>query len=173
VALTWFDTSGVSPSPYSSNTPVTVMDGATVEGSISLNQQAAPDSFPFDGVSWRIVGFFDLSEPTLTVTMTNTDTDGVILADGVLVARIGGGVPTGNSAATAPALPQEPLSTDTLRGEPVPAALYWSDEVEHAVTLLAEDVGREPARLSREVDEGADPGLQPEPLDPSLPDWLD
>jgi hypothetical protein len=95
VALTWFDTSG-NPAPYSGNTPVTVSDGAVVEGTFSVNQKVGPASFAFDGVAWLIVGFFDFSSPTVTVTMTNFNTNGVILADGVLINRIGGTVPPGN-----------------------------------------------------------------------------
>jgi hypothetical protein len=97
VALTWFDTSS-SPAPYSSNTPVTVWDGIDVEGVFSVNQKLAPSSFTLDGVAWLIIGFFEFSAPTVTVTMTNIHTDGVILADGVLINRVGGGIPAGNGA---------------------------------------------------------------------------
>jgi hypothetical protein len=96
VALTWFDTSG-SPSFYSSNTPVTISDGGTLEATISVNQRVAPDSFSFDGASWQILVFFDVSSPTVTVTMSNLNTDGVVLADGAMLTRVGGGVPAGNA----------------------------------------------------------------------------
>jgi hypothetical protein len=75
VALTWFDTSS-NPSVYSGNTPVTIRDGAAVEGEFSVDQRVAPSTFTFDGVSWLILGFFDFSSPTVTVTMTNLNTDG-------------------------------------------------------------------------------------------------
>ncbi|MBI3462093.1 MAG: choice-of-anchor D domain-containing protein [Planctomycetes bacterium] len=176
VALTWFDTSGVSPSPYSSNTPVTVMDGAVVDGSFSVNQRIAPSTFTFDGVSWLILGFFEFTSATVTVTMTNLNTDGVVLADGVLIARTGGDVPPGNGAQVSglslslsgrpEVYPTAPQLDQALIG-----SVYWNEESDEVAILLADDSAeRESDDLSSDL-RSADPAPEPELIDLVLGEW--
>ncbi|MBI3463634.1 MAG: choice-of-anchor D domain-containing protein [Planctomycetes bacterium] len=140
VALTWFDTSS-NPSPYSSNTPVTVMDGAVVKFDGTINQRVAPATFTFDGVSWFRLGFFDFSGGTVTVTMANANTDGVILADGAILARTGGGIPAGNGeplAAIAPTPGENnatPVNQTSAREAALSSTLYWNDLDDEAAAL--------------------------------------
>ena len=98
-----------------------------------MNQKVAPASFTFDGAAWLVLGYFDFSEPTVTVTMTNAGTDGVILADGVLINRIGGGIPPGNSVGQAAGLP----GTDSGGSAADPASLRSEPAARDAALLAA------------------------------------
>ncbi|MBI3463487.1 MAG: hypothetical protein HY000_10580 [Planctomycetes bacterium] len=183
MALTWFDTSG-SPEFYSSNTPVTVLDGAAVEGSFSVNQKIAPNSFSFDGANWLILGFFDFSDPTVTVTMTNLNTDGVTLADGVLVNRVGGGIPAGNGQSGGVAGGSEPDRSVSPSGsalrvtefsafdQALRESAFWNDDLEDVTALLADDLERKSDKSFAElVAAGRVDDL--DSVDADLIDWLD
>ncbi|MBI3464129.1 MAG: choice-of-anchor D domain-containing protein, partial [Planctomycetes bacterium] len=194
IALTWFDTGG-SPEFYSSNTPVTVMDGATVEGSFSVNQKVAPSSFMFEGVSWLILGFFDFSESTVTVTMTNANTNGVILADAVIIARVGGDVPAGNSepaegvgslfqaarassetiedAFVRPEKDSRPLSLTSSEAldQALLGTIYWNDDLEDMAAVLAESSTVDNSHTT--IPAGGVSELEQNELELVLDDWLE
>lgn len=171
VALTWFETGGNTL--WASNTQLIVQDGGVEVGNLRFSQQNGPTgalSFPLDGANWQILHFFDVTSPTVTVTVTNANVDGLILADGVLINGAGGPIPPGNGASgggDATSRTAEPSSGGALRADDSPAGAvdealvntaFWNDEMEDVATLLAEDSTREdstddlPARRMDELE---------------------
>ena len=89
VAATW--------SPYSgraSNAPYSIYDGNTALGTVQVNQLVAPNQFNDSGVPWNYLGqTYSITGTTLEVRLTN-NANGVVIADGVRIERIGD-LPTG------------------------------------------------------------------------------
>ena len=83
VAMTWNTTP--FPGQFATNAPVTVIDGVTSEGTFLIDQNAQPGTFAFDGVMWHQFHFFAVDSNTVTVTISNTGVNGLIMADGVIV----------------------------------------------------------------------------------------
>jgi hypothetical protein len=152
VALSWFETGGSTL--WASNTQLIVQDGGQEVGNLRFSQQNGPSgslSFPLDGVNWQILHFFEVDSPTVTVKITNDNVDGLVLADGVLLVRIGGDIPPGNGvsagegggASNESSLP----SSDALRqqspqvtavDEALLNTVYWHDEPDELLQLLAD-----------------------------------
>nr|MCH9773453.1 choice-of-anchor D domain-containing protein [Cyanobacteriota bacterium] len=91
-------------------------------GVANVNQRITPSSFNADGASWQILGTVNiLAGGTITVTLTDTATDGLILADAVRIERTGPLVAAGGVSSTvAPSITQADLNSvlDT-------ALSYW------------------------------------------------
>jgi hypothetical protein len=87
VALTW---------PYVStsatNAPFSVArqnSGGTIStASFVVNERTTPSDFTASGVGWKVLGAFDVYGSSVTVKVTNA-ANGVVLADGVRIERIG------------------------------------------------------------------------------------
>jgi hypothetical protein len=155
VALTWFETGGNSL--WADNTQLVVRDGVNVEGNQRFSQRTGPagaSTFALDGANWLVIGFFDFSNPTVTVSITNDGANGLILADGVMLSRVAGGVPPGNretvgaesSSFAAPSSShglREASFTDQSIQDTSLSTAYWNDELEDVVTLLAEEPTRD------------------------------
>ena len=104
--------------------------------------------------------------------MTNANTDGVILADSVLINRIGGGIPPGNSVGQAAGLPEtDPAETQGSDfDETLSNTAYWSDALEEVAIVLAEEAERDDRPddvAGGRIDEPDERGLEA-----VLADWL-
>jgi hypothetical protein len=179
VAFTWADNGGNTL--YSGNTPVSIYDGAAIpanlEASAVFNQRNAPTGFGFEGSMWQIAGFVDISSTTVTVRMSNAGVNGLILADGVILTRIGGGVPPGNGessagqglAASAPDSPETAQVGDAL-DEALSA--YWSEDLDEVAVALAKDQAT--TREDRPASEliAAGESGDSEAIDLALTEWL-
>ena len=87
VSATW--------SPFSNratNAPYTVLDGATVLTTASVNQQVAPAGLGDQGATWKDLGTVTLVGTTLTVRLSNA-ANGVVIADAIRIERIGEATP--------------------------------------------------------------------------------
>jgi hypothetical protein len=106
VGLTWFSGAG---SAFANNTAVTVLNGATPVLNFNVNQELGPDqpgganyigSAFIEGVFWQAYapgGFINVATAaTLSVTISNTAAEGLILADGVILVQVAT-APPGNS----------------------------------------------------------------------------
>jgi hypothetical protein len=157
VALSWFDAGGSTL--WASNTQLIVMNGASEIANLRFSQRNGPSgplSFgPLDGAQWQIMHFFNVASPTtLKVILTNDNTDGLIMADGVLINRIGGDIPVGNAELATGSGGTTGSSTELVTSSPattlrsadptaVDAALlntvYWDDDLDDSAELLAVD----------------------------------
>jgi subtilisin family serine protease len=96
-AATWTFT--VSPGQYrvsatwpaasnrASNSPFTVLDGTMSLGTVTLNQQLAPNDFTDSGANWKDIGNFTVSGTTLVVQLTDA-ANGIVGADAIRVERV-------------------------------------------------------------------------------------
>lgn len=75
---------------YSTVSPFSIYDGATLLGTVTVNQQVAPSDFTDDGVAWKTLGTFTFSSINCSVRLTNNVPTGHVIADGVRVERVGG-----------------------------------------------------------------------------------
>ncbi len=77
-------------SPYlSTNSPFTVLDGATALGTARLNQQLAPADVTDGGRGWKLVGSYTISSGSLKVQL-NDNANGTVSADAIrVVAGVG------------------------------------------------------------------------------------
>src|SRR5262249_20441125 len=66
VSATW-----PAGSNRASNSPFTVLDGATPLGTVALNQRVAPNDFTASGANWEDVGTFTLTGTTLVVRLSD------------------------------------------------------------------------------------------------------
>jgi hypothetical protein len=155
VALSWFDAGGEPL--WASNTQLIVMDGANEIANLRFSQRNGPSgplSFgPLDDGQWQIMHFFNVASPTtLKVILTNDNVDGLIMADGVLINRIGGDIPVGNGemligngGGTRSRTEFVTSSTGTFLRPAEPAAIdaallntaYWDDDLDDTVEFLA------------------------------------
>jgi hypothetical protein len=165
LAATWFDTA--DSKFYATNAPFTVLDGSTPLGTFQLNQRQAPNDFAADGSSWETIGdAFNVTGGALTVRLTNVGADGYVLADAVMLERVGpeGAATSAVDAAMATATPVERAS---LLPE---MATVYSPELEEVVAIVAEDTA---SRGEGDLGDAQTPaGRLPtdEPLDLALAD---
>ena len=83
VSATWAD-----PHPvWATNSPFTVLDGATVKGTTLINQEVAPNDETEFGVSWEILGTFSIDSNTLTVRLSDL-ANGFVNADAIRIERL-------------------------------------------------------------------------------------
>jgi hypothetical protein len=131
------------------------------------------------------LAFFTVDTDTVTVTMGNAGVNGLILADGVILTRIGGEVPEGNVVPVSPRPAAQRLGeTLTTRGQspatgenngrpeayPTGAA-YWNDELEESVAVLAEDQATgAPSEPTIDLPVGIEV-IEPEALELALSGW--
>ena len=83
VSATW--------TPYfnrATNSPYTVLDGATPLGTVRLNQEPPPNDFTDGGTPWEDIGTFDVAGTTLVVRLTD-DANEYVIADAVRIERVG------------------------------------------------------------------------------------
>lgn len=83
VSVTWAQVAGSA-----SNAPFTIMDGSTGLGTVAVNQQLVAPDFSYDGQQWKSLGAFLVAGTNLVVQLTDK-ADGVVIADAVLVERLG------------------------------------------------------------------------------------
>jgi hypothetical protein len=190
VALTWQDADGNTL--LANNTPFTVLDGVTPVFGSTINQENGPDSTSGVGASylgnilvedrtWQAYGFISITGPTVTVTISNTGAEGLILADGVLLFQVSG-TPAGNSERGEGdgerLVLGEGSGGSSLRVDDSSDALdstllgttYWGAEIEDMIELLAADNRREESyaddlAISKVKDD--------EELELALADWLE
>ena len=62
-----------------------VYDGATKLGSVTVNQQSAPDDLADQGQNWKSLGSFTVTGTQLTVTLANAAADGQVVADAMRI----------------------------------------------------------------------------------------
>jgi hypothetical protein len=82
VDVTWKVVNGAA-----TNAPFTVLEGATVVGSRSLNQSVAPNDFTVDTSAWEGLGIYTLSGSTLSVKLNN-QANGTVVADAVRIFKV-------------------------------------------------------------------------------------
>lgn len=82
VDVTWKVANGAA-----TNAPFTVLEGATVVGTRSLNQGVAPNDFTVGSSAWEGLGTYTLSGNTLSVKLSN-QANGTVLADAVRIFKI-------------------------------------------------------------------------------------
>ena len=76
-------------SPYnSSNSPYTVFDGSTAQGTVRLNEQLVPSDVTDGGRGWKLVGSYTISGGTLKVQL-NDNANGTVSADSIRVVASG------------------------------------------------------------------------------------
>ncbi|MBI3462094.1 MAG: choice-of-anchor D domain-containing protein, partial [Planctomycetes bacterium] len=180
-ALTWFDTAGNTA--YASNTPVSIWDGSLSEGFFFLNQQQGPTSFAFDGVMWQLLHFFVVDSngslpTTVTLVMSNAGADGLILADGAIIARVGGPgeIPPGNGAQVSGASLQlsgkpEVYPTAPQVNESLVNSIYWNEELDEVAILLAGDSAEREADGLTVDSPPAELPSETEAIDLALSEW--
>jgi hypothetical protein len=79
VSVTW------TPWPdRATNAPYTVLDGNSVLGSASINQQVAPASFSDQGALWQDLGTFEVTSGGLVVQLSDA-ANGNVIADAVRI----------------------------------------------------------------------------------------
>jgi autotransporter-associated beta strand protein len=69
------------------NSPFTVLGGATALGTYEVNQELAPSDFNALGVGWKELGTFALTDNSLVVRLTD-QADEYVIADAVRIERI-------------------------------------------------------------------------------------
>jgi hypothetical protein len=99
LSATWFAGSQY----YDGTAQFTIFDGspddaASVRGGRDLDQQSNPDDRAHAGSNWEDIGAFSIHSGTLSVTLTADDPLLFVLADAVLIERLGD-VPTGPEVA--------------------------------------------------------------------------
>jgi len=83
VAATWLQGGN-----RATNSPFTVLDGATVVNTVQLNQELAPNDYTDAGVSWENIGTFNITGNTLTVQLSD-DANDFAIADAIQIQRVG------------------------------------------------------------------------------------
>lgn len=68
------------------NASYTVYNGATLQGTVTVNQQMAPTGDTADGIAWYPLGTFDVSTGVLRVELSD-DANGYVVADAVRLVR--------------------------------------------------------------------------------------
>jgi hypothetical protein len=74
----------VQGSNRATNAPFTLLNGATLVNTVSVNQERAPDDFSALGVNWEVLGVVQVTGNSLTVRLTNAANEFVI-ADAILI----------------------------------------------------------------------------------------
>ncbi|MCL4721063.1 MAG: hypothetical protein KJ041_03735, partial [Gammaproteobacteria bacterium] len=77
VAATWTPAADRAPQAV-----YRILAGETPLGAATVNQQAAPDDFTYDGAGWKRLGIVEISGGTLTVRLTD-EANGTVSADAV------------------------------------------------------------------------------------------
>jgi hypothetical protein len=92
-------------SSYASDAPFSVFDGATLLGTVHVNQKQVAGTLAADGFRWQNLGTFKIQGGTLVVQLTNR-ANGQVVADAVKIER----VTTSTDAGTAPSIAPQPSS---------------------------------------------------------------
>ena len=92
VAVTWPSSGGLS-----TNVSYTIFDGGTKLGSVSVNQQTAPNDFTAEGVAWKSLGGFAVTGSQLKVTLDNIDRGAQVSADALRIVPCYQPTPTVNN----------------------------------------------------------------------------
>jgi hypothetical protein len=70
------------------NSPYTILQGTTVLGTVTINQQVAPAGFTDSGATWTDLGGpYQVTGATLTIQLTDK-ANGVVVADGMRIQRL-------------------------------------------------------------------------------------
>jgi prepilin-type N-terminal cleavage/methylation domain-containing protein len=83
ILVTWFERVD-----YATDAPFTVYDGATVEGTVLINQQLAPSGAVFCGRPWESLGVFSIEAATLGVELSDDANNNRVIADAVRIIPI-------------------------------------------------------------------------------------
>jgi sugar lactone lactonase YvrE len=78
------DATWVASSTLSTNVTYKIYDGATLLKSVSVNQRTAPSGVTDEGINWTSLGSFSITTQ-VTVTVTNSASDGQVCADAIRV----------------------------------------------------------------------------------------
>ncbi len=81
-ALTW-----KSGANRATNAPISIFDGATLIGSLLLNQEIDPNDFADAGANWENLGSFNITGNSVIVRLTDA-ADEFVIADALRVERI-------------------------------------------------------------------------------------
>jgi hypothetical protein len=79
VSATWFALSN-----RATNSPYTVYDGTTSDGTTAVNQQLSPTDFTDAGVGWKDLGYFTMTSNSLEVSLSD-NANHYVIADAVRV----------------------------------------------------------------------------------------
>lgn len=69
----------------SNRTPVATYEISDGGGVVVINQQLIPDDIRLEGGSWKFLSSATVTDGTLSITVSDTDTDGFLMADAVLI----------------------------------------------------------------------------------------
>ena len=68
--------------------PYTILNGEISLGTVRVNQQLAPADATYDSQSWKILGTYQFSSGSLTVTLSDDASSGYVIADAVHVVEV-------------------------------------------------------------------------------------
>lgn len=77
----------VADANRATNSPFTVVDGATTLGTTLVNQQAAPTGVNLDAFNWANLGVFTSTSGSLDITLSN-NANGYVVADAIRLVQV-------------------------------------------------------------------------------------
>ena len=83
VAVDWIGVESMA-----SNAPYQIYDGATLLGTVIINQQAAPTGTPVNGAVFQSLGVFPINSGTLKVVLSNNTNNSYVIADALRVVPV-------------------------------------------------------------------------------------
>jgi hypothetical protein len=116
VAAAW-----VAAGNRATDSPFTILNGATPLGTVDMNQQSAPDDFTDAGATWETIGTYTITGTTLVVQLSD-DADGLVIADAIRIEAV---TPLLAAGLPATATDVAPLTTTDLSGIVSAAIDYW------------------------------------------------
>jgi hypothetical protein len=73
-----------------SNAPYTILDGLAPRGTVTIDQRVAPTGDQSNGITWQSLGFFSISNGSLSVRLAD-NANGYVVADAIRI--VAGGIP--------------------------------------------------------------------------------
>ena len=131
-----------------SNAPYTIFDGASLRGTVQVNQRVAPTGDVENGITWQSLGTFQVSHAAILRVQLGDNANGYVIADAVRIVPNGipDPVPEIDIAHAGDSIDDDELLASTAEGTAFGNVLLNTDSPAHTFTIT--NTGNAPLHLT-------------------------